>query len=340
MPTITAQPSRPPDLSWLSQVRESTLPLGEQCPIWVRHGVVRSGTTVPYPEEHPFFEFGTILSGSGTQFVGKEQAIRKPGDLFIAGPGVPHWFEVARYPISFASVYFLPAALLNASPGRDGLRLLRRFAARQSLSSRLVRPPPRLDRELRRGFREMASEFEGDAFGRELRLSALLSEMLVRLMRWSGGQGTALSTATTIAEWDLVARALRFLQQNHARAIYANDLASDIGISETGLKRLFRDTLGMPWGRYLQSYRVHRAAAMLSSSDAKITNVALAVGFESLSHFNATFRALMDVSPKTYVKHNTSDPDQAARSKRSADDFELRNKAARESRGATPGPVD
>ncbi len=107
---ITAHPSSAPKLIWLSQVRESTQPLGEQCPIWVRHGVVRSGTTVPYPEEHPYFEFGTILSGSGIQFVGKEQATREPGDLFLAGPGVPHWFEVTEYPISFVTVYFLPGA--------------------------------------------------------------------------------------------------------------------------------------------------------------------------------------------------------------------------------------
>lgn len=303
---IAAHPSSPAELFWLSQVRESTQPLGEQCPIWVRHGVVRSGPTVPHPEEHPFFEFGTILSGGGIQFVGQEQANREPGDLFLAGPGVPHWFEVTKYPITFVTAYFLPSALINAGPGRDALQLLRRFVARQPLSSRLVRPPAELDRHIRRGFSEMVSEFDGDHFGRELLLSALLSDMLIRLMRWPGGRGTGMSAVATTADWDMAARALRFLQHNYARPIYGNDLASEIGISETGQKRLFRDTLGMPWGRYLQSYRVHRAAALLSASDAKITNVAMAVGFDSLSHFNATFRALMDMSPKTYMKHATT----------------------------------
>ncbi len=165
---------------------------------------------------------------------------------------------------------------------------------------------PQLDRFFRRRFGEMVREFDGDQFGRELLLSASLSAMLTRLMRWPGGRGNGMSAVATTADWDMAARALRFLQQNHTKPIYGNDLACEIGISETGLKRLFRDTLGMPWGRYLQSYRVHRAAALLTASDAKITHVALAVGFESLSHFNATFRAMMDMSPKTYMKHATT----------------------------------
>jgi AraC-like DNA-binding protein len=60
--------------------------------------------------------------------------------------------------------------------------------------------------------------------------------------------------------------------------------------------------LGMPWSRYLQGYRIHRAAALLSEPGHSILEAAMAVGFESLSHFNATFRSIMGVSPSVYAK--------------------------------------
>ena len=52
---------------------------------------------------------------------------------------------------------------------------------------------------------------------------------------------------------------------------------------------------------YLQGYRIHRAAALLSEGRLNVTEAALEVGFDSLSHFNETFHSFMGVSPKSFV---------------------------------------
>ena len=57
----------------------------------------------------------------------------------------------------------------------------------------------------------------------------------------------------------------------------------------------------MPWVKYLQIYRIHRAALLLCEGGVNITEIALAVGFESPSHFNATFRAVMGEAPSEYL---------------------------------------
>ena len=79
------------------------------------------------------------------------------------------------------------------------------------------------------------------------------------------------------------------------------DVARAAGQSESRLKGLFQEALGLSWVKYLQGYRIHRAAALLNESGYNVTEAALAVGFESLSHFNATFRGFMGVSPKHYA---------------------------------------
>lgn len=54
----------------------------------------------------------------------------------------------------------------------------------------------------------------------------------------------------------------------------------------------------MSWVHYLQSYRIHRAVELLQLPGASVQDVALEVGFESLSHFNVAFRAFTHLSPR------------------------------------------
>jgi len=299
---VKTQPTNLSDLSWLSEVKESKQPLTEQFPIWVRHGVVHSGPTIPHPERHPYCEFSTVIEGAVIAFVGRENAMRWAGDYFLAGTGLAHWFRGTSYPVRFAAIYFLPSVLIEMGPVTDGMRIMRRFTARQSLSERIIRPPPALARRLRSGFEEIIAEFDRKTFGYEVRLRTLLMEMLVHLMRWEERAGKQVGQSSLTTSWMHIERALGFLRDRFAEEVYARDLATAAGVSESRLKALFHDVLGMPWSRYLQGYRIHRAAALLSEPGHTILEAAMAVGFESLSHFNATFRSVMGVSPSVYAK--------------------------------------
>jgi len=98
---------------------------------------------------------------------------------------------------------------------------------------------------------------------------------------------------------------LAFLRDHFAENIYARDLAAVAGVSQSRLKVLFHEVLGVPWTHYLLGYRIHRAAALLTQPGHRVLESALAVGFESLSHFNAAFRSMMGVPPSLYAKTAT-----------------------------------
>lgn len=304
MPSLKTHKTEPAELSWLCNVRESVQPVTERSPVWVRHGIVRSGPAVPHPERHPYCEFGVITSGAGVEFVEREDAARSAGDIFLCGPGVPHWFEVTSYPIQFITVYFLPSLLIDMGPESDGVALLHRISASQSLRRRLFRPPPPLRAFLSRGFKEMVAEFDGKQFGREVRLRCVLLEMLVKLLRSERRISEEEGPLHSAVEWERVNRVLRHLQAHFAEPLYSRDVAAVANVSESKLKAIFRQTLGMTWVHYLQSYRIHRAVALLGDPGRSVTEVALGVGFESLSHFHATFRAFMGVSPSRYLQRS------------------------------------
>jgi AraC family transcriptional regulator len=50
----------------------------------------------------------------------------------------------------------------------------------------------------------------------------------------------------------------------------------------------------------MRGYRIQQAVALLGATNQSVTEVSLSVGFESLSHFNATFRSFMGVSPSAF----------------------------------------
>ncbi|QQM32879.1 AraC family transcriptional regulator (plasmid) [Martelella lutilitoris] len=65
------------------------------------------------------------------------------------------------------------------------------------------------------------------------------------------------------------------------------------------LKEGFRLTIGKSIHAYLRTTRIE-AAADLISAGASVTEAALAVGFENLSHFSKAFRAEKGVLPSRY----------------------------------------
>ena len=299
---IKPHSSKPADLAWLLEVTESRQPLSEHSPIWVRKVIDLAPSPVDPSERHPYCEISITFESKVISMVEGEEALRLPGDLQLLGPGVPHTARVLAPPFHYITVYFLPSVLIELGPTEDGVRALRRFTGKQTLANRLIRLPRRMLPGITRLFHEMVSEFEGRRFGRELRLRALFAELIVSILRWEESTGVSLSGDALEIDWQAITKALNYLREHYAQPVYANELARASGLGATRLKTLFKAAVGMSWVKFLQGYRIHRAAALLNKSGHNVTEAALSSGFESLSHFNATFRSFMGVSPQHYLK--------------------------------------
>jgi AraC-like DNA-binding protein len=71
-------------------------------------------------------------------------------------------------------------------------------------------------------------------------------------------------------------------------------------VSEAHFIRTFRATFGETPHRYLQRRRVERSMFLLRESERSITEICLAVGFNSLGTFSRTFREIVGQSPLAY----------------------------------------
>lgn len=84
-----------------------------------------------------------------------------------------------------------------------------------------------------------------------------------------------------------------------------DELAAASGLSRGFLARSFADTFGAPPHQYLVQLRLDHAKRALASG-ASVTETCLAVGFESLGSFSASFHRRVGVSPRAWQRQARS----------------------------------
>jgi len=78
------------------------------------------------------------------------------------------------------------------------------------------------------------------------------------------------------------------------------ELAESVGVHPVHLAREFRKRFGCATGDYVRRLRIEQACAALTTSDAPITEIALAAGFYDQSHFSNTFKKITGMSPAAW----------------------------------------
>ncbi len=97
-----------------------------------------------------------------------------------------------------------------------------------------------------------------------------------------------------------LARALAITESSSADAPGFAAIARAAGLSERSLSRRLHDELGMTWTELLRRIRVIRAVELLATTSQSVTQIALSVGYGSISAFNAAFRHIIGSSPTEY----------------------------------------
>lgn len=87
----------------------------------------------------------------------------------------------------------------------------------------------------------------------------------------------------------------------------AQEFAKQIGIHPKKLQEILRKDFKITHKAWLNHLRIGEAQRLLSESEAMIGDIADAVGFRTLSHFNRVFKEKTGLSPKDY-RHNNSNP--------------------------------
>ncbi|MXN79841.1 helix-turn-helix domain-containing protein [Burkholderia sp. 4701] len=122
---------------------------------------------------------------------------------------------------------------------------------------------------------------------------------------------TALARSTTwecdMARADaIIERALEFIHARLDSALRVREVASAAGFESNlyGFIRLFSRYTGLPPHQYVMEARLERAKNMLLQGHGSVTDVALACGFNNMSHFSTAFKRRWAASPSQLIKRS------------------------------------
>ena len=94
----------------------------------------------------------------------------------------------------------------------------------------------------------------------------------------------------------------RFVQDNYRRPFRLEDVAAAVGLAPAYASHLFKRWTGGNLTAHIQDVRVAEARKLLEKTAREVSDIAYAVGFGSLTHFNRVFKARTGLGPRQYRK--------------------------------------
>jgi AraC-like DNA-binding protein len=108
---------------------------------------------------------------------------------------------------------------------------------------------------------------------------------------------------TVDSEPEAVRRARQHILDHLTEPLALEDVSRHAGVSPFHFCKIFKRATGMTFTEFVNKARVERAKRLLLKPQARITEIAYDVGFQSLSQFNRSFRRVTAESPTEYRAH-------------------------------------
>lgn len=252
-------------------------------------------------ETHDFWEFIYADRGMLSVRAGDAEFTLRQGQLLLHPPGEFHSVATAGNAAANAIVASFECV-------SDELRLLCGHVINVSMRERTLLSG--IVNEARSvfvndlgdpGFTRLVRREAGWDFGAEQYILLMLETLLIRLIRRAGSSSIrAPESRHTGGEY--FAMVAEYVERNLDSLFSVDALSAMAGVSASHLERLCRRATGMSVIQYCRARRIERAREMLREGQLSVTAIAAATGFSSVHYFSRTFKDVVGMSPREYVK--------------------------------------
>lgn len=135
-----------------------------------------------------------------------------------------------------------------------------------------------------------------DPLDQRLLAPLAIDEILFRLLR-SDAAAAVRSAVGRGADANRILESMHYIRQHHAKKLSVEEVARRHAMSSSHFAHRFRAVARISPMRYLREVRLERARSLLLESGARVSDVALQVGFESPAHFTREFKRRYGISP-------------------------------------------
>jgi len=240
---------------------------------------------------HPEIELVLVKAGHGQALIGDSVGVFQAGDLFMTGRNLPHHYvthETDR--VDFVVVQF-NSRIFDHLPEFEKIRQQLLLAQKGLLFCSL--PADIVERLI-----EMSSLSTIEAlFALYGVMHAFTTLPSLAVSSLSSATGSHFNRYQVRLQ-----KVLDYINRNMASPISAKTIADQCAMTLPSFSRWFRQTLNTTFSEYLKICRMEQACHYLMTTDLPVNRIGPLVGYETLSHFNRTFKAAKQCSPLAYRK--------------------------------------
>ncbi len=253
---------------------------------------------------HNSIEMLKIIKGSFKAEINLDEYILYPGDFCIIGSGELHQLTGCVKNTIHDVFLFAPEILSFSYKDYLEEALLEPWSLQQLSFPHIIRKEDPgyeiFDKYISRLLETGLSQGEHWYFQCKLTLLEFLYQL------WDQGllenQAVSGLSARDLEQIDRYKRIVSYIEENYMKKVTLEDLADAAGCSSQYICRFFKKLSGDTPIQYLISFRVHKAAVMLTETTKTVLEICLDCGFENISYFIRTFSRIMGATPGQYRK--------------------------------------
>lgn len=252
--------------------------------------------------QHREIELLLVTEGGGTALIGDSLGEYHPGDVYLLGENLPHWFRkadakavnsavVVHFTADFWGQAFLELPEMHAiktllAVAGQGLKL------QGALRHRIARTLQALERQ--RGFEQLAG---------------LLSSLhqISQSAEYAGLHQSPIPTYSTNDQAQIHA-VLEYTMTHFREKVRLADVARLTHRSVSAFCQYFKRSTKKSYGHFLTEIRLAQACKLLSTTSLPITQICYESGFHNWANFSQHFRTHFGQSPSAYRRQYSLTP--------------------------------
>jgi len=247
---------------------------------------------------HNVFEIGMVVEGNGTFLINNQIKYFSKGDISVMYPGDFHITNSVGTDNSIWDYILVDiTSLIAENPSMfDELGIV--LEPKKMCSNVFSEDRYPIIHQYVRQLFSLLSE-KPALF--EISLRGLFTLLLTEIYRNTEDNEDRLMGQKNI---NTIIPAITYISRHYNEEITAEKLSEICSLSQTHLRRNFKNLLGFSPFEYIYRLRITAAKSLLKSTQMPITRIAQEIGYESQTSFNNHFKQFTGITPSEYRKKN------------------------------------
>ena len=250
---------------------------------------------------HPEHQIIYVNKGYGTRFVGNHIGNFYEGDVALIGSNLPHvwkndndFYKNDSSKISDIYVlHFLIEKITTTLFSLPESVTIKKLLARSNRGL-LITGRTRLV-----VIKKIETLYQAKGFERILLLLDILN-VLAKSKDLLSLSSEGFHVVTSELDQQRIRKVHDYVMSNYHKEVHVQTVAEMLHLTKSSFCRYFKSKTTRTFSRFLNEIRIGKASRLLISNDQTVLEIAKAVGYNNVSHFNRQFKEITGKTPKQF----------------------------------------